>query len=268
MNSTFSLYITISTKINQMISLHWYLAIIFRPHHVLQPPPVLPPHTPSVSTRGRKHKETEIFERAVTASKADVAETREEPDSVSPSDGQGQEEVEEMFQSSCSISSAQSEQSSDTESSNGDAVMELAEGDSMIIDVARISPELGYPAEVESSHSASMEIDRLEEDPASSEPTSRAHSLKAISTVASTSFYASTVPQNKGKEQTVFQSDPLDLSDSDKGEHQEVTDLLDESEPSEITESTYVFTLKIFLPSLTLFTVHLSLLSILWVQDI
>ena len=263
MNSTLSSYLMTFTQINTMISLHWYLAIIYQPHHVLRPPPVLPPPTPSVSTRGRKHKETEIVEQAIIASKANAAETMQESDPVSP-DGRSREEVEEMFQSSCSISPAQSEHSSNTKLTHGDAIQELAGGDdSMIVDGVRITPELEYPADVESPYSANMDIDKLEEDgtpkefsAASSESTSRAHSIKATSTasdgsaVAPTSFYASTVPQNKGKERAVSQPSPLDLSDSDKSEHEEVTDLLDESEPSDIIESsTYVFTLQMFIPT-------------------
>lgn len=271
MSSMFSSHITTFRSANPMLSLHWYLAIIYQPQHVLQPPPLLPPPTPSVSTRGRKNKETEILEQVMAASKADTAETMQVQESVSrpvsPSDGQAQEEVEEMFQSSCSISSAQSQHSSNTKSSNGGLVQQVAEADdSMIVDDDRISPELQYPAEVESTHSGSMEVDELEVDEleddatpngfsaASSEPTSRALSLKPNSTVsdgsavASTNFYASTIPQDKGKGRAVLQPSPLDLSDSDKGEHEEVNDLLDEPETSEIAESsTYVFALQISL---------------------
>ena len=39
----------------------------------------------------------------------------------------------------------------------------------------------------------------------------------------------------------------MDLSDNNKGKHEEVTDLLNKSEPCGI-KSIYIFTLKCFLP--------------------
>lgn len=87
-------------KSNNFISLHWYLAIIYQPEHVLLPPaPTIP--LESVSSRTRKQRIDEVDSR-MSPSPVPLPEEAAAT-SVSPSYTPVTTEVEEIFEASCSI---------------------------------------------------------------------------------------------------------------------------------------------------------------------
>jgi hypothetical protein len=87
-------------------SLHWYLAIIYQPEHVLRPPTVKEPAS-TVSTRSRAARASQDFgqkETSTDTSNAQCPTTPPDPHLATPVGTQVDDDVEELRNFSCSIS--------------------------------------------------------------------------------------------------------------------------------------------------------------------
>lgn len=261
---TANLEITLRTQIFHC-SLHWYLAIIYQPEHVLRAAPPLPTPTPSVSTRARKIESEKELKQVLSSSKTDhslpqghdVLAVSQSASSVDFLLDDSNADVEDIFQNSCSISSAHSKPTSTASSSAIDQKALTAEAtEPMAVDEVRSSPELQYPSA--DAQTSEMEVDQLQNELEADEMVLDMPSLSSISTpnspadskkknpsapngapVIATNFYASAKAKGKGKENTgprPFPLDVLDVAHSDDGEQDEVDEILAEPEASEQPE--------------------------------
>lgn len=261
MNSKFHLYNTPLVQYVQLRhSLHWYLAIIYQPEHVLLPP--LPKPAISVSTRARK-TQLDKEEKELTLSMNSRSSPPRQEVSISepPSATQDKEEVEEMFKSSCSISPTHSESRSTAPIIIDQKDSAAAEPEPIVVDDDGEAPDLEYPSSP-FKESFQMDVDELDKTPiqeissVTSKPSvstsgSRADGTQPISAasndgaIATTSFYGSDPSKRKGKEKAVpqpFPLDPVEVTNSEDDEHLEVNEILAEKEASEHPEHpTYVY---------------------------
>jgi hypothetical protein len=154
----------------------------------LTPLPKIP--TISVSTRARKNQlDKEEKELSLSMNSRPSPAPQEVSISGPPSATQDNEEVEEMFKSSCSISATHSESRSTTSSTIADQKEDtVAEAEPIVVDDDRALPELQYPSSP-LAQSSQMDVDELDADPiqevssVTSKPSSvsRAHSAQPIS---------------------------------------------------------------------------------------
>jgi len=260
--------VTLLQHFNYDQSLHWYLAIIYKPEHVLLPPPSTIAAS-SVATRTRKSQSGIVEQQILPATTSDqVSPSQDQTDGAlacrAPSrsaTGNGAE-VEEMFDRSCSISAVHSTATStaSASSSMADQKDRLApEADSIIVDDDGELHELQYPSP--GATTSQMDVDELAGDQvmdedsmthetsmASSKPLSTVRTSGADSgasnsvslnsgAIGAANFYSSA---RKGKEKAgprtrTFPLDVVDVSCSDDGEQDEVDELL--NEPDSVVHS-------------------------------
>jgi hypothetical protein len=149
-------------------SLHWYLAIIYHPHHTLSPPPYEEPK-PSVSTRGRKRRSEEAnadilidTEPTLGDSSASIVTTVEAAvadQPTSPSSQNHEDEVEQLltFDRSCSINDGES--TSSVSSLNGHPAEQVRHIDDEL-DHGRANRLTGSPMIVPHD----IEVDELQDE--------------------------------------------------------------------------------------------------------
>jgi hypothetical protein len=193
-------------------SLHWYLAIIYGPEYFILPPS-------AASSTGDQTLPQPIPEPPEPTEKPPSTSVSRVPRLTSPSETQGDAEVEDIlhFRSSCSISPPEDDAKTVSGSSNADRNEEGAEGDPIVVEEAHdwllaSSPPFGFSDDM-------MDVDQpllLEEESGNSSTTGVEPSLRSRSLEVQGALSSDLKPPDREIPKAFgLLEDPLNLGDDD-----------------------------------------------------